>query len=202
MRFPLLASALAALCLAATSTAQVQVFGGSTERHSTSQILFGQGIAAGIAIEHGQPVWKDSYDGMLDQLKGKLLRLGANWWTTMTTSVPLEFGKTKVPAGSYLLGLHCDDAGTFSLTFLDANKGLKAGALPFPMQGKMNWKPDMTAKLEMHKDAAKEVQKKMKMMLKVDGKNLDNGLLTLAWGKHKLTAKFAVKPAMTPKSDK
>ncbi len=199
MRFPLFAGVVAAFVLALPTAAQVRVFGGDSERAATSQIVFGSDLAAGISIEHGQPVWKDEYDGMLDSLKGKLLRLGSNWWTTMTTSVDLEISGQKVPAGAYLLGLHCSEKGVFSLTFLEATKGLKAGALPFMMQGKMNWKPDFTAELKLNKGAAEKVQKTMKMRVKVDGDDFDNGSFTLAWGKHTLTAKLALKPAMPKK---
>lgn len=193
MRLPFLAATLASLCLALPTTAQVQVFGGLGERAATSQILFGQNLAGGISIEHGQPIWQASHEKMREQLKGKLLRLGKDWWTTMTTSFPLEVAGTRVPAGAYLLGLHCDKDGKFSLTFLESTKGMKAGALPFEMNGKMNWKPDYVAPLEMHENANDAPVEKMKMQLKISGENM-TGSYTLSWGPHRLTAKIAVKP--------
>ncbi len=194
MRLPILATACLAILFAASTTAQVQVFGGSTQRHATSQVLFGDGLMAGIAIEHGQPVWKDKYDGMLDQLKGKLNRLGSNWWTTMTTSVDIELGGAEVPAGSYLLGLHCSKDGKFGLAFLEATKGMKQGAVPFPMNGGMNWKPDFIAPLTFHKGVIKGVVKKLELALKVKGDDLANGSFALSWGTHQLRAKLAVIP--------
>ncbi|MCA8951929.1 MAG: DUF2911 domain-containing protein [Planctomycetes bacterium] len=190
MRTFLNLTAAALLGLAAAAPSQnVQVFGEPHTRGATTQILFGDGIMAGISIEHGTPAWKDEYNGMLDHLKGRLLRLGSNWWTTMTTSVDLEFGGQKVPAGAYLLGLHCDEDGKFAMTFLEATKGLKAGALPFATsedRKSMNWKPDFMAPLKLMKDASDEVAEEMHMELKI---NPDlKGTYTLSWGKHQLVA--------------
>ncbi|MCA8977592.1 MAG: DUF2911 domain-containing protein [Planctomycetes bacterium] len=195
MRFPLLAATLATFCLAVPTTAQkVQVFGNQHgERGASTQILFGDGIAGGVSIEYGQPIWKDSYNAMLDQLKGKLNRLGKDWWTTMTTSFTLDIAGTVVPAGSYLVGLDCDKDGKFALALLEATKGLKHGALPFAM-GKegMNWKPDYLVPLQLKKDAAAEVVEKMTMTIDLT-KGLEGGSYTLAWGKHELTASITVK---------
>lgn len=194
MRLSLIATAFATFCLALPTTAQkVQVFGGNSERNATTQILFGENLAGGISIEHGQPMWQDSHDEMLPKLKGKLLRLGKDWWTTMTTSFALNIGGTKVPAGSYLVGLNCDQDGEFALALLEATKGLKAGALPFSMNeaGSMNWKPDYLCPLDMKKGTADEVVEKMTMTLKIDGATLA-GSYTLAWGTHQLVSVVTV----------
>lgn len=195
MRIPFVTAAFAALVLSLPVSAQkVQVFGGNGERASTSQILFGEGVMAGMAINYGQPVWKDSHEKMLDSLKGKLLRLGKDWWTTFTTSVDVEIGGTKVPAGAYLLGLSCDKDGNFSLAVLDASKALKGGAAPWPMddKGTMNWKPDFTAPLTLHKGEAKESVEKLTITLAANAADLSKGTFTIAWGKHTLTAPLAV----------
>lgn len=195
MRFPLLTSLATALCLALPATAQkVQVFGGNGERASSSQILFGPGIMAGMAVNYSQPTWKESHNELMDSLKGKLLRLGKDWWTTFNTSVDVEFGGVKVPKGSYLLGLSCDKEGKFSLALLDAAKALKAGAAPWPLddQGTMNWKPDILAPMELHKDVADTSVTKMTMTLKANAEDLADGSFTIAWGKHELRTKLAV----------
>lgn len=193
MRFPILSAALAALCLSLPLAAQdVQVFGGQSMRACSTVVLFGEKVMAGVTVTHGTPVWKDEYDGMLDKLKGKLNRLGKDMWTTFMNSVDVTIGGTKIPAGSYVVGLQCDKDGKFALAFMDATKAMKAGAMPF---GPQNWTPDVVAPLTLNKDVAKEPVKEMAMTLKADAKALDKGTFTLAWGKHTLTADLAISVA-------
>ncbi len=190
MRFPLLTAALAALTFALPATAQkVQVFGGQSERACSTLILFGDDMAAGITVTHGQPEWQPEYDSMLDKLKGKLNRLGKDMWTTFLNSVDVEIGGTMIPAGSYVVGLNCDKDGKFGLAFLDSTKAMKQGLMPF---GPQKWTPDFVAPLELHKDAAKEVVEKMTMALKADDKDPMHGTFTLSWGKHQLVGALAI----------
>ena len=190
MRFPLLTSLAAAVCLALPATAQkVQVFGGKQERAATTAILFGENILAGMSIVYGQPLWKDSYDQMLDKLKGKTNRLGKDWWTTFTTSVDIELGGAKIEAGSYVLAIRCDAEGKFHLVGMDAGKAMKKGLMPF---GPQDWTPDFTAPLELHKGALAESVEKLEMELTVDGEDASKGAFAMSWGKHKLTAPVAL----------
>jgi hypothetical protein len=125
-------------------------------------------------------------------LKGKLLRLGKDWWTTFTTGADLEIGGKPLAAGSYLLALSCDADGKFALAVLDAAKGMKGGALPWPdRSGKRNWEPDLLIPLEHSKDAANRSDK-LTIALLANGEDLQNGKLQLHWGPHQLTAKLAV----------
>ena len=195
MRFPFLTAVAAALCLALPTTAQdVKVFEGKGERATSSQVVFGNGVVAGMAIAYGRPTWKDSHNAMLDSLKGKLLRLGSDWWTTFNTSVDVEIGGTKILAGAYVVGLMCDKDGKFSLALHDQTKAMKAGATPWPIDenGGMNWKPEILAPLTLHKDKAEESVAKMTMTLKANAEDLANGSFSIAWGKHVLDAKLAV----------
>ncbi|MBL8748452.1 MAG: DUF2911 domain-containing protein [Planctomycetes bacterium] len=190
MRLPLISAALAALCFALPTTAQdVQVFGGNSTRACSTVVLFGDKVMAGITVTHGQPMWKDEYDGMLDKLKGKINRLGKDMWTTFMNSCDVEIGGAKIPAGSYVVGLQCDQEGKFSLAFMDATKAMKAGAMPF---GPQKWTPDFSAPLTLNKDVAKEPVKEMAMELKADAKDLAKGSFTIAWGKHTLSSTMAI----------
>jgi len=190
MRFPILSAAFAALCLALPATAQkVQVFGGNAQRAASTVILFGDNLMAGMSIVHGQPMWQAEYDTMLDKLKGKINRLGKDWWTTFVTSVDCEIGGAKVPAGSYVVGLACDADGKFSLALMDATKAMKAGLAPF---GPQNWKPEISIPVELKKDANAKVVEAMLIELKADEKDPSHGTLTLSWGKHTLSAAMVV----------
>ena len=195
MRFPILTAALAALCLSLPAAAQdMQVFGGKGTRAASTLLMFGKGFGAGMSVTYGEPVWKDSINDEMDKAKGHTLRLGKDWWTTFTTTAAIEIGGTKIPAGCWLLGLHCDKDGKFSLTFLDATKGMQQGALPFSMSEdmSMNWKPDFTAPLTLNKDANKEVVSKLSIEVTADKKEPTKGMFTIAWGKHTLTGPMTI----------
>lgn len=188
-----LVAAFAALCLSLPAAAQkVQVFGGAAERASSSLVMFGENMMAGITVTYGQPMWQPEYDSMLDTLKGKLNRLGKDLWTTFLTTVPVEIGGAKVEAGSYVVGLMCDKDGKFHLALLDATKAAKAGTLPF---GEQTWKPDVLCPLTLNKDGAKEAAKKLTMTLAADDADPSNGTFTLAWGKHTLTGALKIQLA-------
>jgi hypothetical protein len=121
--------------------------------------------------------------GMLDKLKGKMNRLGKDWFTTLITSSELEIGGTKLPAGSYIVGLHCDKDGKFALGFLCSTKAMKDGVNPAA-----EWKPEMTAPLTLNKGVAKEAVSMMAMTLSAEKEGGGKGTFTLAWGTHTLTA--------------
>jgi hypothetical protein len=199
MRFPNASAAIAAICLSFPSTAQeVQVFNANGERASSTLVLFGSDIMAGITIAHGQPAWKDEYTEQIEKLKGRTNRLGKDFWTTFMTSIPMSFGGSMVAPGSYVVGLHCDDAGTFSLAMIDASKAMKKGHMPF---GAYNWKPDVTTPLTLNKNAKKKSVKKMLMTLANDKKDPMKGMFTLAWGPHTLTAPIALMPKKADKGN-
>jgi len=166
---------------------QPQVFGGNAPRMSATKILFGNAGAAMICVQYGQPPWKAEYDTMLTTMKGKNIRLGKDFWTTMNTSVALTIGGTKVPAGSYYLGLKNDAEGKLHLAVLDAVAADKAGAGPFMPDG---WKVDYTCPLEM--TASEKQVDLLTFDLPHDPKTPTNMTLSIAWGKHLLTAAVEV----------
>ena len=186
MRFPILSAAFAALCFALPATAQKMTSASQTgTRAETRLAVMAEDFSkfAIASLTHGQPEWKASYDTMLDKLKGKLNRLGKDWFTTLVNSGPIEIGGSKIPAGYYIVGLHCDEKGQFSLAFMDAGQATKQGVTPFDQ-----WKPEFTAPLTLNKGVAKEDVKLMTMTFTHDETKPGAGTFTLAWGKHTLTA--------------
>lgn len=198
-----LSAALAAICLALPATAQdakvspkeasatkapkMRGMGFPGERVTTSLAVFAEDFSRGYmaSINYGQPEWHAEYDAMIDKVKGKMNRLGKDMWTTLMSTAPIEIGGTKIPAGSYVLGLQCDNEGKFALAFLDSTKAMKDGLMP---SGPQNWKPDFTAPVTLNKDANDSVVQQMTMEFKADAKEPGKGTFTLSWGKHTLTA--------------
>jgi hypothetical protein len=188
MRFPLTlcATALAVGAFLAPAAAQVQIFGGvDPDRRASTVVMFGANFAAGASVSFSAPNWKDEYDGMLDQLKGKNARLGKNWWTSLDTSVALEIGTTKLEAGTYFLGLHVDNDGNFHLLVFDAKNAMKTGLMPFAPD---RWTVETKAALKLNKDALKESSTKMQIVLSADASNPGAGKFAIHWGKHELMA--------------
>lgn len=100
----------------------VKVFAAATPRASTRLLYWGQATSPGqVAIDHGQPTWKDAYQAAIDGTRhvGKRWRLGCDFWTTLDTNLPLRFGATAIAPGSYYLTLERSADGEFLLTFLD-----------------------------------------------------------------------------------
>jgi hypothetical protein len=191
MHFPRLTAALAALCFALPTTAQ-DVYNVSGERMASTALAFGGNSMAAMTISYGQPMWKEEYTGMLDKLKGKMNRLGKDFWTTFMTASAVEIGGVKVAAGSYVVGLHCDKDGKLALAFLDASKAMKDGVMPWDQK---EWTPDAVCPLTLNKDVAKDSVQKMTMEVKLDEKAPTKGSFTLAWGKHTATAPVAIPAA-------
>ena len=187
MRFPFVTAAFAALCFALPTAAQ-KVAGHSdgSMRNETRIMVFSEDfkVFAMASLTHGQPDWKAEYDTMFDKLKGKINRLGKDWFTTLITSSELEIGGAKIAPGSYVVGLHCDKDGKFGLALMDSSKAMKDGVTPFVT----DWKPEVLVPLTLNKDVAKEVVGKMTMTFDAQKGGSGEGTFTLAWGKHTLTA--------------
>src|SRR5712675_468024 len=143
-----------------------------------------------VSISYSQPNWQDSYNGMLEKLKGgNYTRLGKNWWTTFDTVGTLEIGGTKIEAGSYYLGLAVDKDGAFSLLVFDSRQAMKTGLLPFTTAlYKGETKAETKAPLTLAKDSLKEVVVKMEIEITADKKDPATGKFSIRWGKHELSA--------------
>lgn len=183
---PLFPAAFAVLCLALPTTAQ-KLSGASVtgQRAETRIMAFTEdfSVFALASLTHGQPEWKADYDGMLDKLKGKNNRLGKDWFTTLINSSELEIGGVKIAPGSYIVGLHCDQDGRFALALLDSTRAMKTGVNPFD-----DWKPELLAPMKLDKDVATEVVGKLTITFSAEQGDGGKGTLTVAWGKHTLTA--------------
>jgi hypothetical protein len=107
--------------------------GGTPDDRASARVLYWNGrtdAAAGqVAIDYGRPVWKKEYNdsAKFDAMtRGKVWRMGSNYWTTLDTNLPLSIGGKKVPAGFYYLGLHRSEEGSeWSLVFIDPAKARK-----------------------------------------------------------------------------
>jgi hypothetical protein len=162
----------------------------------TSRVLYwnqDKDIAAGaITVDFGRPVWRKEYEesGRFDAMtKGKVWRLGNNYWTVLDSNLPIKVAGRDIPIGLWYLGLdRSADGKTWSLAFIDPVKARRGRHDGFTMETvPVEFKVPMTSaaqpagvtdKLTMTLTAAKEDMKKV--------------TLRIAWGRVELTAPIQV----------
>jgi len=104
--------------------------GGTPDDRASARILYWNeqtnGPAGQFAIDYGRPLWKKDYEdpAKFDAMtRGKIWRLGSNFWSTLDTQLPLSIGGKRVSVGCYYLGLHRSEEGSeWSLVFIDPSK--------------------------------------------------------------------------------
>jgi hypothetical protein len=101
--------------------------GGDPDDRASARVLYWNektnSSAGWFAFNYGRPVWQKKYEdpAQFDRMtKGKVWRMGSNYWTVLDTTLPLNIAGKRVRAGSYFLGLRRSaDGGTWSLAFID-----------------------------------------------------------------------------------
>jgi hypothetical protein len=192
-----LAPALVLALLPATAATQkkVQAFAQPSERTSANLLLAELdgnefvGLAFAATIVYGQPEWKAEYAEKVDELtKGKIFRLGKDYWATYDATGPLAIGGTTVPSGIYYLAVARNQGDQWSLVFIDPAKAKAAGAMPFAPEP-----APRTHEVAMkHEKVDREVTK-LEVRFTADQANPNKGTLAIAWGNHRLTAAYEVK---------
>jgi len=134
-RYAMLAGLLLPFTLIAGAQQKPKIVaeGGTPDDRASTRVLYWNAqtnSAAGqVAIDYGLPVWKKEYNdtARFDAMtRGKVWRMGSNYWTILDTNLPLSIGGKKVPAGLYYLGLHRSEEGSeWSLAFIDPAKARK-----------------------------------------------------------------------------
>ncbi|MGA2611025.1 MAG: hypothetical protein ABSH01_26565, partial [Terriglobia bacterium] len=80
--------------------------GGTPDDRASARVLYWNtqtNAAAGqFVIDYGRPVWKKEYEdpAKFDAMtRGKIWRMGSNFWSILDTQLPLSIGGKKVPVG-------------------------------------------------------------------------------------------------------
>ena len=198
-----LAVAIFALLFCAASELQAQdnkpqkprpkiiAFGSDSPERGTTRVGYWnneKNMGAGqFAIDYGRPVWKKEYEdpATFDKItKGKVYRLGSNFWTTLDTDMPLNIAGKTIPAGVWYLGLHrSDDGGTWSLVFIDPAKARAAHVDASEIE-----RAPIAYKTPMTIDQPGEPKDKLTIDLVFKRTDIANVKLTIAWGKVQLSA--------------
>jgi hypothetical protein len=144
-----------------------------------------------LAINYGRPVWKKEYedaakfDGMT---KGKVWRMGNNFWTVLDTNLPISIGGKKIAAGLWYLGLHrSSDGATWSLAVIDPEKARAAHVDPFEIE-----RARVEFTIPMKTSAGSDSKELLTIILKHNQENPKEAVLQISWGKLALTATIEV----------
>jgi len=165
--------------------------GGQPDDRASARVLYWNtkvNAAAGqFAINYGRPVWKSVYEDptKFDAMtKGKVWRMGSNFWTDLETTMLLKVAGRAVPAGHYYLGLRrSTDGASWSLAFIDPAKVRAAHLDAFEIQkAAVEFEAPMTAAQNQAK------AEKLTVTLSYPETKIRNVTLLLTWGNLALTA--------------
>lgn len=171
------------------SRPQLQVFSQTTQRKRNRVVWFGQDSSPGqFSIEYGAVPWQPKFGKAIGSEKflGRKWRLGADFWTSLDTSLPMSIGGVDVPPGYYYLTLEQRDEQSFVLALHDAGKVKKQKLDAFVahvLQGGIE--------VPMKHTAGNEVAGKLAIEIKLSN-GQDKGQCRIAFGPHLLTAKALI----------
>ena len=168
--------------------------GGPDDRASARMLYWNTKLDASagqFAIDYGRPVWKKEYEdpAKFDSMtKGKVWRMGSNFWTALDTSLPLKIAGKEVRPGYYFLGLRRSaDGAHWNLAFIDPAKVRAARMDGFEVQkAKVEFEAPMTS------DKATEKVDKLAITLSYPKETPTKVALRVAWGDLALTAPIEV----------
>ncbi len=169
--------------------------GDPPDERASARLLYwdrdARSAAGQIAINYGQPVWKKDYEdpAKFDSLtKGKVWRMGKDYWTVLDTQLPLKIAGKPVAAGSYFLGLHrSSDGAQWSLAFIDPAE-VRRARLDASQIGKAR----VAFMAPMSAQKADDKAERLTITLSHPKDDLKNVTLKLAWGNTLLTAPVQV----------
>jgi Protein of unknown function (DUF2911) len=192
-----LMSACMALTLAGAVFAQqakkgIAAEGGDADDRGSARVLYwnldANHAAGQFAVNYGRPVWKKAYEdpANLDKLtRGKVWRMGSNFWTELDTCLPLEISGRKIGVGLYYLGLRrSEDGSTWSLAFIDPAKVRAARLDAF----ESNKAPISFEVPVTFKKLAAPVAEKLTIRMVYTKKDDRHVTMELAWGNMEITA--------------
>lgn len=183
---------LIATSLHARQDQKIGVEGGDVDDRGSARLLYWNGqtnAAAGqFAVNYGRPVWHKELDdpAKFDSLtKGKIWRMGSNYWSNLYSDLPLTIAGKSVAPGIYYLGLERSaDGSSWSLAFIDPVKVRKARIDAFQIY---KAKVEFTAPMSIEPTSSDAVEK-LTITLTHPENDIHNATLKVAWGHLALTA--------------
>lgn len=195
VRSALAVSVLGLLMPAYAQKPNIVAEGGKPDDRASARVLYWNetkhGAAGQFAIDYGRPVWKSIYEDPVkfDQMtKGKIWRMGSNFWTSLDTCLPLKISGRAISPGYYFLALHRSvDGAKWSLVFIDPVKVRAARLDAFNAD-----KAPVSFEVPMRIAQATGKPEKLTIELSYPQDNDRKVTLNVAWGTLALTAPIDV----------
>ncbi len=184
-----------ALATVAQAPKGISAEGGDPDDRASARVLYwdeAKKAAAGqFAIDYGRPVWKKDYEdpAKFDAMtKGKVWRMGSNFWTSLDTCLPVSIGGRAVRPGYYYLGLHRSaDGASWSLAFIDPGQVRQAHLDAFDIR-----QAQVAFEAPMSVEKAQGVVQKLTITLTYTKENQTNVTMRVTWGNLALTTPIKV----------
>jgi hypothetical protein len=175
--------------------AKIVAEGGTPDDRASARVLYWNtqtnAPAGQLAIDYGRPGWKKEYEdpAKFDAMtRGKIWRMGSNFWSLLDTQLPLSIGGKKVPVGSYYLGLHRSEEGSeWSLVFIDPGRVRKGRLDAFQIE-----RAPVEFEAVMSLAKADTPTEKLTITLSYPKDDIKHVTLRVAWGNLVLTAPIEV----------
>jgi hypothetical protein len=169
--------------------------GGTPDDRASARVLYWNAqtnAAAGqFAIDYGRPAWKKEYEdpAKFDAMtRGKIWRMGSNFWSILDTQLPLSIGGKKVPVGFYYLGLHRSEEGSeWSLVFIDPRRVRKDRLDAFQIE-----KAPVEFEALMSTSRVETKTEKLTITLSYPKDDIKHVTMRVAWGNLALSAPIEV----------
>ena len=170
---------------------EISGYGGGVDERAAARVLYWnmkEDIPAGqFVFDYGRPVWNQKYEdpAKFDAMtKGKVWRMGNNFWTLLDTSLPLKISGKNVSVGYYYLGLRrSQDGAEWSLAFIDPAKVRLARLDGFVIDEAT---VEFEAPVSVEKNAA--ITEKLTITLTYTEDAPTKVIMRLAWGNLLVTA--------------
>ncbi|MEO6596273.1 MAG: tetratricopeptide repeat protein [Planctomycetota bacterium] len=188
-RFGKLEAALAGK--AKDGATQTQVFAQSVDRKNARAAWFSRSGSPGqISIDYSPVPWADKYETLITSGKnqGKKWRLGADFWTRLDTSMDLQCGDVKVPAGYYYLTLEQRSPDNYVLA-MHAAAAVRKQKLDASQAERLQGGIEVAL---AHKQGD-EIAKSLEIAVEMQDGSKTEGSLRVRFGGHVLSAPFVVK---------
>jgi len=161
----------------------------------TSRILYWDQqkdmAVAAVTVDFGRPVWNKALDdpARFDlATKGKVWRLGMDYWTILDSNVPIKIAGRNIRMGLWYLGVHrSNDGSTWSLAFIDPVKARRFRLDPVAMET-----VPVDFKVPMTTEQAAGMTEKLTVTLAAQKENMKNVTLRISWGRLQLMAPLQV----------
>jgi DUF2911 family protein len=188
-----------ATAVAAQQKKGVVVEGGDPDERASARLLYwnqqANASAGSVAIDYGRPEWKKQYEdpATFDKLtKGKVWRMGNNYWTALDTHLVVYIGGRRITPGLYYLGLYrTTDGATWALAFINPTPVRARHIDAFDIA-----KAPILFKTAMTAEKSATTTQKLTITFSHPPDDIRNATLKVAWGNMVLTT--PVKVILTP----